>query len=161
MLHNNPWDVSGFELQIVAIILSPTLLCVSIYLTLKHVCLAFNPSISRVKPRFYTYIFVPSDVSCLIVQAIGGGIAASAKDTNQALIDSGNRTIIAGIVLQVVVLVAFGIMASEYLIKLRKWLRGGDATADALSLWSNPKFKMFLYAVTCAYSVILIRCIYR
>ena len=161
MLHSNPWDVKGFELQIVAIILSPTLLCVSIYLTLKHICLAFNPSLSRMPPRLYPYLFVPGDISCLIVQAIGGGIAASADNDNAKLLDKGNRTIITGIVLQVLVLLVFGVLASEYVVRLRRWLHGAEATSEALNLWHDLKFKRFFYAVSCAYLVILIRCIYR
>ncbi|KAK4671778.1 hypothetical protein QC764_0098730 [Podospora pseudoanserina] len=69
---SNPWNKKAFETQIVAIILAPTLLCISVYLTLKHVCLSLNPGLSRVKPRLYPFIFVPLDISCLMVQAIGG-----------------------------------------------------------------------------------------
>ncbi len=36
-----------------------------------------------------------------------------------------------------------------------------EADPDALALWNDRKFRMFVYAVTGAYSGILIRCIYR
>lgn len=120
-LHSNPWNKHAFETQIVAIILAPTLICISIYLTLKHVCLALNPSLSPVKPEWYPYIFVPLDVSCLLVQAIGGALAAGGALKDLALVSHGNRAIVAGIVLQVVVLGGFGGVVGVYWGRTRKW----------------------------------------
>lgn len=163
----NPWNKSAFETQIVAIILAPTLICVSVYLTLKHVCLALNPSLSRVRPHLYPFIFVPADVSCLLLQAIGGGLAASAGQTNFTLLQHGNRVIIAGITLQVVVLLFFGITAGDYALRMKKWIAshpdgGQDGEHQAaVELWGNKRFRTFVYAVTAAYAMILIRCIYR
>jgi hypothetical protein len=160
-LHANPWNKNAFETQIVAIILSPTIICISIYLTLKHVCLSLNPEISRIRPTLYPYIFVPADVSCLLVQAIGGSLAASAGYTNTTLLAGGNHAIIAGIVLQLVVLAFFGIVSLDYFIRVRRWISGGSATPQALELWNNRRFRLFAYAIAGAYCAILIRCVYR
>jgi hypothetical protein len=164
-LNDNPWNSSAFQTQIVAIILGPTLICISIYLTLKHVCLSLNPALSRIRPNLYPWIFVPGDVTCLLVQAIGGAIAASAggnsKSPNPKLLDSGNRAIIAGIVLQVVVLAFFGLSALDYCLRVKKWIRSPEATPEAVALWNNRRFRLFVYGVAGAYCLILIRCIYR
>ncbi|KAL1872798.1 hypothetical protein VTK73DRAFT_1269 [Phialemonium thermophilum] len=160
-LHDNPWNKDAFETQICAIILAPTLICISIYLTLKHVCLSLNPGLSRVRPGRYPFIFVPLDVSCLLVQAIGGALAASAGYNNQTLLHSGNRAIIAGITLQVVVLLFFGTSSVDYYLRVRKWIRDPAADPHAVALWNDRKFRIFIYAVTIAFSGILIRCIYR
>lgn len=160
-LHENPWNKQAFETQIVAIILGPTLICISIYLTLKHVCLALNPALSRVAPTKYPYIFVPADVSCLLVQAIGGSIAASAGSDKPELLKTGNRAIIAGICLQVVVLAFFGVAAVDYWLRAKRWVKTPEATHDAVTLYRDKKFRMFVYAVTVAYALIFIRCIYR
>lgn len=121
-LTDNPWNKNAFETQIVAIILAPTLVCISIYLTLKHVCLALNPALSRLRrPHLYPFVFVPLDVSCLCVQAIGGALAASAAVSNLSLVQAGNRCIIAGIVLQVVVLLFFGTVSGDYFVRVRRW----------------------------------------
>jgi hypothetical protein len=85
------------------------------------VCLALNPAISRVRPHLYPYIFVPLDISCLLVQAIGGALAASAALSNYKMVQHGNRCIIAGIVLQVVVLMFFGSSALDYYLRVKKW----------------------------------------
>jgi hypothetical protein len=120
-LTDNPWNKNAFETQIVAIILAPTLICISIYLTLKHVCLSLSPTLSRVRPHLYPFIFVPLDVSCLCVQAIGGSLAASGARVNLEMVNHGNRCIIAGIVLQVVVLLFFGTSAGDYFLRIKKW----------------------------------------
>lgn len=165
-LHYNPWHQQAFETQICAIILAPTLICIGIYLTLQHVCLALCPQLSRVRPTLYPWIFVPADVSCLLVQAIGGALAASAGYTNTTLLNAGNRAIIAGIVLQVVVLGLFGLASLDYYVRLKAWLNGTNTkiappTAQTLELWNNGRFRTYAIAVSVAYLCILIRCIYR
>ena len=146
-----------------AIILSPTILCVGVYLTLKHISLNLSPELSRLRPRLYPWVFLPADASCLIVQAIGGGIAAAAGNDGQHknLLDGGNRAIIAGIALQVVVLLGFGLLSLEYYLRVRRWIKTPEATPQALALWNDRKFRLFGYAVSGAFAGILIRCIYR
>ncbi|KAK3345950.1 RTA1 like protein [Lasiosphaeria hispida] len=163
LLASNPWNGSAFKTQIVAIILGPTLVCVGLYLTLRHAVLALNPGLSRVAPRAYPLFFVPADVSCLVIQAIGGGIAAAAGRDKIDLLQHGNRTVIAGICLQVVVLGLFGGLSGEFLWRVRAWVKSGEAPEgdQGVRLWSNGKFRLFLYAMLGAYSALLIRCVYR
>ncbi|KAI2618739.1 RTA1-domain-containing protein [Hypoxylon sp. NC1633] len=160
-LHQNPWNSGAFQTQICAIILGPTLICISIYLTLKHVTLSLSPELSRLRPRLYPLIFVPADVSCLVLQAIGGGLAASAGSDKPDLLLSGDRVIIAGIALQSAVLAFFGLVCVDYYRRVRRWVRAGDVTTDVLATWNDRRFRLFVYAVAGAYVGILIRCIYR
>jgi hypothetical protein len=160
LLWYNPWDSGAFQLQICAIIIGPTFICVSMYLTLKHVAIHLAPDLSRIRPRLYPLIFLPADLTCLIIQAIGGGIAAAAG-TNRALINGGNNAIIAGIALQVFVLFMFGITGADYLFRVSKHFKSGGADADATALWNNGRFRKFLYGISGAYFTIFIRCIYR
>lgn len=97
-------DNPAYETQIIVIILAPSFLAAGINLTLKHLVLAFDTSLSRLRPRQYTWIFIPIDFSCICLQAVGGGLAASAGgDTeNMSLLNAGNNIIVTGIVLQVV-----------------------------------------------------------
>ncbi|KAH7041218.1 RTA1 like protein-domain-containing protein [Microdochium trichocladiopsis] len=165
-LHYNPWNQDAFKTQICAIVLGPTLICVSIYLTLKHVVLSVNPELSRIKPRLYPLIFVPADVSCLILQAIGGGLAAAAGRNTPKLLNAGNNVIITGIALQAALLGVFGVLCTDYFLRCRKWIAAheNDTSEEALAMlagWKDKKFRMFVYAVSGAYFAILIRCIYR
>jgi len=162
MLHDNVWQDGPFKTQIVTIILAPTCLCAGLYLTLKHIVLALNPEFSRLKPRFYPWFFIPADVSCLVIQAIGGSIAATAT-SDIAKLNHANRTIIAGIVLQVVVLGFFGLLGGEYLWRVRRWVLSGQAPegSSGLAVWRDKKFKLFLYAIFVTYVMFFGRCVYR
>ncbi|KAI1095036.1 RTA1-domain-containing protein [Rostrohypoxylon terebratum] len=172
LLHANPWNSSAFQTQICAIILAPTLICISIYLTLKHATLSLNPALSRIRPRLYPLIFVPADVSCLVLQAIGGSLAASAGYTHPELLESGDRVIIAGIALQCAVLGFFGFVVADYYLRTKRWVKSmegregeegavAEDDARALATWRDRRFRYFVYAVAGAYAGILIRCIYR
>ncbi|KAK1978140.1 RTA1 like protein [Colletotrichum cereale] len=161
LLHENPWSKNAFQIQICCIILGPTFICAGIYLTLKHVSANLNPTLSRIPPRLYPLIFLPADLTCLIVQAIGGGLAAAAGQTNKKLLDGGNQAIIAGIVLQVVVLMLFGAAGTDYWLRVRKWARSGDHSAGDIALYRSKRFRRFLCGFAVAYACVLVRCIYR
>ncbi|XXG94309.1 hypothetical protein Hte_000563 [Hypoxylon texense] len=161
LLHENPWNSDAFQTQICAIILAPTLICISIYLTLKHATLSLNPALSRLRPRLYPLLFVPADVSCLVLQAIGGSLAASAGYDEPALLLAGDRVIIAGIALQSAVLALFGAVCADYFLRVRRWVASGEAAAEALATWHDRRFRRFCCAVAGAYAGILVRCIYR
>ncbi|KAK3953805.1 RTA1 like protein-domain-containing protein [Pseudoneurospora amorphoporcata] len=175
VLSSNPWQASAFKTQIVSIILGPTLICIGLYLTLKHIVATLAPSLSpfQFRPKFYPLFFVPADVSCLVIQAIGGGIAASAGKQDYQLLQHGNRVIIAGIVLQVVVLGAFGVLSAIFLLRAKKhFLRSfafPESEATTLEIeqqqqqqtWQANKTKFFVGAMVGAYACLLIRCVYR
>lgn len=100
MMHNNPYDDLGFQLQIVLLIFAPAFLAAGIYLTLKHLVINFGADWSRLRPSWYTYVFIACDVSSLALQSAGGGLAATA-DTESTR-DLGTNLMIAGIIWQVV-----------------------------------------------------------
>lgn len=101
-------------------------------------------------------------MSCLLVQAIGGALAASAGYDDFSMLNHGNRAIIAGITLQVVVLLLFGTVAMDYYLRVRRWVgRGEGVDEEVREVWEGRGFGMFLYAVTGAYSAVLVRCVYR
>lgn len=161
LLNPNPWNKAGFQIQICCIIIAPTFICAAIYLTLKHVALALGPQLSRIQPRWYPRLFLPADLSCLIIQAIGGGVAAAAKRDQPTLVQNGNRIIITGVVLQVVVLLIFGAMGLDYYLRVKKHLVHDAADPAALRVWRDTKFRRFIFAVMGAYLCIFTRCIYR
>lgn len=158
-LHNNPYDNNGFTIQIVMLIFSPAFLAAGIYLTLKHVVISFGEQWSRLKPNWYTYIFIACDITSLVLQSAGGALAATADDDNQAALDAGTDIMIGGIIFQVVVLAVFALLVLEYAI--RTYRRRNELSPAALSLWASTKFRLFCGALITAYVGILIRCIYR
>jgi hypothetical protein len=108
----------------IVIVVAPALLCMSIYLTLKHLCLSIHPGLSRVPPKLYPLLFVPMDVFCIAVQGVGGALAAVASQHRERdLLRHGNRTIVAGIALQVAVLGLFGALSAEYSWRAWRYVR--------------------------------------
>ena len=161
LLHSNPYSSTGFEMQITTLILSPAFLSAAIYLTLKHITLAFGPEHSRLKPKYYTWIFICCDIFTLALQGAGGGIAATAKTVSEQKI--GNDLLMAGIVLQVVILLAFATATADFLLRLRRALKTTKATfsPEAHSLLSDNKFQLFIPGLVLAFITVFTRCCYR
>jgi hypothetical protein len=114
ILYNNPFDETGFQMQICCLIISPAFVSAGLYLTLKHIVINFGESWSRLPPAWYTRIFITGDILSLVLQGAGGGIAATADDGSD-LQDIGSNLMVAGVVLQVVVLSCFGALLVEYI----------------------------------------------
>jgi hypothetical protein len=101
MMNDNPWNDMAFNIQVVLLIFAPSFLAAGIYLTLKHVVLQFGAEWSRLRPGWYTYVFITCDVSSLAMQSAGGALAATA-DPGEKIGDIGTNLMIAGIIWQVV-----------------------------------------------------------
>lgn len=95
MLYNNPYDGNGFQIQICCLIISPAFVSAGIYLTLKHIVITFGDGWSRLRPAWYTYIFIAGDLFSLVLQGAGGGIAATA-DNGSTLQDVGTNLMVSG-----------------------------------------------------------------
>ncbi|EXJ71596.1 uncharacterized protein A1O5_05404 [Cladophialophora psammophila CBS 110553] len=159
ILHNNPFNEIGFQIQICCLILGPAFNSAAIYLVLKHITLTFGPEYSKLKPNWYTWIFITGDLVSLVIQAIGGGMAATAND-NQSQQDIGDNLMMAGIAWQVVTLIFFGVAAAWYVF--RRW-RAHEVplSTEATAFLRDRKFRLFVYGFILAYAAIVIRCIYR
>ncbi|KAF2032118.1 RTA1-domain-containing protein [Setomelanomma holmii] len=169
IMNNNPWNESGFKLQICALVLGPSFVAAAIYLTLKHFVLYCGPQYSLLKPRLYPWAFVGCDFGSMVLQGIGGGMAAAGGTNNKKLIDAGNQMIVAGIAFQVVTMAVCGLLVLVYIIRYKKGASKRNSIDEksayhhdrdngAHPLW---KIKTFGFVVALAYITVLIRCIYR
>ncbi|SMR51684.1 unnamed protein product [Zymoseptoria tritici ST99CH_3D1] len=162
MLNENPWDDTGFRIQIVCLILSPSFLAAGIYLTLKHIVLTLGPECSRLKPRLYTWIFISCDAFSIILQAAGGGVAASASAD---LVNIGNRIIIAGIAFQVATMFICMCLALDFALRLGKKAKLSKANGARLervqTYATKPAFYFYLSLSGLAFLTIFIRSVYR
>jgi hypothetical protein len=156
--HNNPFSENGFMIQICCLIIAPAFVAAGIYLTLKHVVISFGQEWSRLRPAWYTYLFIAGDIISLTLQGAGGGTASSA-DPDTAMLDVGTNLMIAGVVFQVVVLAFFAYFFVEYAI--RTYRRRDVLSAGAMELFHAPLFRWFMGAVVVAYVGIFVRCVYR
>ena len=157
-LHSNPWSSNGFEIQICCLIIAPAFIAAGVYLTLKHIALELGANFSRIRPKFYTWIFCLADLLSLIIQGAGGGIAATA-DSGSNMQKVGNDLMMAGIVFQVVTLIIFGTMVGNY--ALRVYAHRSELEPSAVKLMNATRFRLFVGGLTLAYITIFTRCIFR
>ncbi|KIX09230.1 uncharacterized protein Z518_00309 [Rhinocladiella mackenziei CBS 650.93] len=158
LMHNNPFNITGFQIQICCLTLSPALNSAAIYLILKHIVLQFGREWSRIRPKYYTWAFITADLFALVLQAAGGAIAATAGDDDNFR-DVGDRLMITGISWQVLTLLIFEVATTDYII--RRLRSPKPLSTQAFSLLHNTKFRIFIGAFTTAYISIFIRCVYR
>ncbi|KAH7350666.1 putative RTA1 domain protein [Rhexocercosporidium sp. MPI-PUGE-AT-0058] len=156
LMHSNPWSSAAFRLQIVALILGPSFVAAGIDLTLKHLVINFGPQYSLIKPVLYTWLFIGFDIFSILLQAAGGGLAASGE-SNPSLLDSGNNLILAGIALQVAQLGAFGIVSVYYAFNVYRHRKDSLLVGPG----TPASLKYFMSMIVIAYVFILLRCIYR
>jgi hypothetical protein len=148
----------GLFFRICCLIISPAFVSGGIYLTLKHIVLSFGESWSRLKPVWYTRIFIAGDLFSLVLQGAGGGIASTA-DAGSTMQDVGTDLMIAGVIFQVVILSVFGYLLAEY--TLRTYRRRDQLSAQAMSLFHKTSFRCFAGAIIAAFIGIFVRCVYR
>ncbi|KAH7070128.1 RTA1 like protein-domain-containing protein [Paraphoma chrysanthemicola] len=158
MLYKDPFDDNGFTIQICCLIISPAFVTAGVYLTLKHIVISFGEEQSRLRPAWYTRIFIAGDIFSLVLQGAGGGIASTA-DGGSKLQDVGTDMMIAGVVFQVVVLAIFGYFLAEYTI--RTYRRRETLTSASMVLFHKTSFRAFMIGVIVAFFGIFIRCVYR
>ncbi|CAD6439833.1 be581865-7688-4b94-9ad9-d4fbc19cf3a3 [Sclerotinia trifoliorum] len=130
----------------------------SVYITLQYIVQAFGSEKSRIPARSYTWVFTSFDILSLLLQVIGGGIAASAGD-NHSTRDLGTNPMIAGIVWQVFTLIVFAALVLDYIIRTRRsWDRVPE---DKRIMAVRRPFKLFCVGVTVPFITIFARCVYR
>ncbi|KXS94863.1 hypothetical protein AC578_8464 [Pseudocercospora eumusae] len=150
LLHNDPFSDLGFKLSVVILTFAPAFYAAGIYYTLKHISLTFNPSLSRLRPELYTWIFIACDLFSIILQAIGGGIASGSPSTK--ILRVGDNVMITGLAVQVGTMLVFAGLAIDYGFAVRRNAR----------MRSSRRLEFFfLVALGIAYFCILVRCAYR
>jgi RTA1 like protein len=158
LLHDNPFSNAGFEIQICCLTLAPAFIAAAIYLTLKHIVICFGEKHSYLKPKYYTWLFICCDLFALVLQGAGGGIAATSIH-NQSLQQVGNNLMMAGIVIQVVTLLAFAAMAALYYFRLSRSSTPLSSAAERVK--GSIGFKLFLGGFILALLTVFTRCVYR
>lgn len=158
LLYQNVFSSNGFKISLVMLTLAPAFYCAGLYYTLKHIVLSFGSAYSRLPAAWYTYIFISCDVLSIVLQAIGGGISAAA-DSQPDKLDQGKNIMVAGLVLQVITLVIFGVLAADFAFSMHR--KQQQLSTEATTLGRSRQFRLFLLALFVAYIAILIRCAYR
>ncbi|KAF4892832.1 Glutamyl-tRNA(Gln) amidotransferase subunit A [Colletotrichum viniferum] len=150
LIYDNPFNFEGFLMQIVCITVAPVFFSAAIYVLLSQTINHLDPSLSRVKPKLFYWIFIPADVVSLILQAVGGG--SSSVSTTKEAVDRGVNISLAGLVFQVFSLVIFAILFMDYMVRYNRSIGRSKM---------NGKLKFFLLFLGLSTFFILLRCVYR
>ncbi|EPS44782.1 hypothetical protein H072_1234 [Dactylellina haptotyla CBS 200.50] len=147
----------AFIVQISCLTIAPACYAAGIYLCLARIVTAFGTDISRIPPRWYTYIFIFCDVLSLVMQSVGGAIAATSED--RAGTQVGTNITIAGLAWQVFTMTLFMALCGEF--AWRCYQRRDSFDESQRSFRESKRFKYFLIALGAATLFIYVRCIYR
>lgn len=152
---------------LIALTIAPAFMSASIYQSLGQVIIKKDPSLSRFKPRNYTLIFVSSDILCLILQAVGGALAAEGVRKDKHRLHIGTDIMVSGLALQVFSLASFIVVSFDYAIRFWKKHYAGTRAAQNLDDDSSEEdrratpMQNFVFGLGLATLTIFVRCIFR
>lgn len=112
-----------------------------------------SPSSAQFKPALYYQIFIPLDVLCLVIQAVGGALSTQSNGSSATGVNLG----LAGLSLQVAVLSTFIGLSVQYAFRYARDVRNGRVSSDGL----DARFKLFVTFTGLAVLVIFVRCVFR
>lgn len=156
-MHFNIFSNNDFLVYLVALTIAPAFLSAAVYFCLSRIVIVYGTHLSWFRPRTYTIIFCSCDFVSLLLQAIGGGIAASTK--KPSLLDTGKNIMLAGLGFQIFSIVLFAIAAGWF--AFRVWSNQQTWNTRYLSLTQSRLFKFFLVGLVLATLMIFIRSVYR
>ncbi|KAJ3536787.1 hypothetical protein NMY22_g5879 [Coprinellus aureogranulatus] len=159
-----PWNGSPFEMQICATILAPTPLLAAIFVLFGEIIRRLGSGYSRLSAKYYTIVFCTCDVIALVVQGVGGGLAATASENGRDP-NVGGNIMLGGIAFQLAVIVIFSLCMVEYFVRysldrpVRDIKPGTDWESERGEYTTKLKFMVFAIAFTTL--VLFIRAVYR
>ncbi|KAH8170364.1 RTA1 like protein [Sarocladium implicatum] len=159
LMNGNPFNRDYFLWYLITLTIGPVFIAAAIYLTIGRIVVVYGASISRILPRTYTTFFLGCDIVSLVVQAAGGGIAASYPVTNQYMIDVGTNILVAGLSIQVASLFFFLACSLEFLHRVSK--RPEMRNPEFIDLAGSKRFKTFLIVLFAAAIFLFIRTVFR
>ncbi|KAK0635776.1 RTA1 like protein-domain-containing protein [Bombardia bombarda] len=155
-----PYNGDAFLMQITTLIIAPTFFAAAMYVLLGTLITLLGRDTSMMSPKLYTIIFCTCDVISLVVQAVGGALAADAADKIDGDTKQGTNIMVAGIVFQLFTMTVFAVLVMDFLRRVYKRERHDKRGNQGASALSRP-MKLVLAALFVAFVVIYIRSVYR
>ncbi|KIK59468.1 hypothetical protein GYMLUDRAFT_85825 [Collybiopsis luxurians FD-317 M1] len=147
-----------YIMQIACLIISPTPLLGAHFIIFGRLVQILGSQYSRFKPRLYSRIFLSCDIISLVVQAVGGGMTASA--ITDSAVNLGTNIMLAGIAIQLAILVGFSATACEFVYRYNKDKPFRNEPGEKIG-YMDKRRKVGLYAVFFATFCLFIRAVYR
>jgi len=118
-----------FRSQLICLTIAPAFITAAIYLCLARIIIVHGEQHSRLKPRTYSLFFVGCDLLSLVLQAVGGALAATSDTTQDA--HRGVNIMIAGLAFQIVSLLLFMALWGDFALRARKAIASEVGTPSA------------------------------
>lgn len=134
-------------MQISTLIFSPSFLFAGLNICLGVIIRLRGQQYSRFHYKTYTLVFINCDLATLIVQAAGGGYAASAKTYEDA--ETGAKIMVGGVMVQAIIMVLYTLLLVDFVWHAQKkrpvrqlspfeWLRCGRGRRSKRSTTLTP-----------------------
>lgn len=157
----DPDGLTNFLLQIINLTLGPAFLMGGVYYQLAKMAVVYGTQYSPLQPMHYSILFMACDFVSIVIQAIGGGMAATAVEKAKNT-SPGTHIMLAGIIFQVVSMAVFMILLGWFLWNIFNAYRQHKPFDTNYShIQQKPFFKLFPYAIFFCSICIFIRCVYR
>ncbi|RPD65158.1 RTA1-domain-containing protein [Lentinus tigrinus ALCF2SS1-7] len=158
----NPGDLDPFLMQITTTIIAPTPLIAANFVILGEIIKRLGQQYSRLSAIYYTIIFCSCDIIALVIQAVGGAKASIAVQTDNGDPEVGGHIMLAGIVFQLVAVIVYLSLATEFLVRYRKDRPVRRSTAAPPKSFAVDRgVKLMIVGLALDGVFILIRSIYR
>lgn len=151
----NPWNFDAFKIQLTMLILAPTFVAAAMSITFKHMVLYYGTHASVLRPRYYPWIFLGTDILSIMIQVAGSAMSSAGSD-NSSMMNAATAVITTGVAFQAANMVFCGFLMVLYWFRLRK-TRGKSVTQNE----EDRRLKIYIYGMVAAYVMVSIRCIYR
>lgn len=152
--HYDTLAIGGFVIQAILILVAPALYAASIYMILARIIRAVQAeSLSPIRVKWLTKIFVMGDVVAFTLQAGGGGIQSAGTLELYAL---GEKIIVVGLFVQIVIFSIF--IVTSFTVHKRLRNRPTQAAIENVVPWQRHLFALyatsFLILVRSAFRVV-------
>ncbi|KAL6412075.1 Protein RTA1 [Ilyonectria robusta] len=150
--HYDDMAIGGFVIQAILILVAPALYAASIYMILGRLIRALHAQhLSLVPVEWLSKIFVAGDVISFTMQAGGGGVQSAGS---LELYEIGEKLIIAGLWVQIIIFGLFMVTAVIFHYRLSRSLTSRAASGEIT--WER-----YLYVLYGASTLILVRSAFR
>jgi hypothetical protein len=116
--NRNVLYITPFLMQICTLIMAPVFFSAYDYFILGIAIKRLGPQYSILRPGWYFIVFITADIVSLILQAVGGGQAASSA-ANSTPTTSATNIMVAGIIFQLVSMGIFVILGFDFTLRAR------------------------------------------
>ncbi|KAJ7467892.1 RTA1-like protein [Mycena galericulata] len=157
--HFSPRLGDPYMMQITTTIIAPTPLIAVNFILLSRIVTRLGPCYSRITPKWYTRIFLTCDLIALVVQGLGGGIAASSH--KRPTINLGANIMLGGIVFQFVAICVYTACGVDFLRHYTASVPVRPMISSAERGVLDKKLKTMIAALGFSTLVLFIRSIYR